>query len=132
MNFLPGLKQREIMKTMQALTCIKIVTDSYCKQATVLLYGHGHSGTDVSVLSSIFFKEPVLVSTVGASGGFENDGRPSAYTRALRLIEQKQIDIAPLITHRYSSFADVDRALSSDIHGEDYVKGVVVLAADKR
>jgi L-iditol 2-dehydrogenase len=103
-----------------------------CKQATVLLYGHGHSGTDVSVLSSIFFKEPVLVSTVGASGGFENDGRPSAYTRALRLIEQKQIDIAPLITHRYSSFADVDRALSSDIHGEDYVKGVVVLAADKR
>jgi len=103
-----------------------------CKQATVLLYGHGHSGTDVSVLSSIFFKEPVLVSTVGASGGFEGDGRPSAYTRALRLIEQKQIDIAPLITHRYSSFADVDRALSSDIHGEDYVKGVVVLAADKR
>jgi len=103
-----------------------------CKQATVLLYGHGHSGTDVSVLSSIFFKEPVLVSTVGASGGFESDGRPSAYTRALRLIEQKQIDIAPLITHRYSSFADVDRALSSDIHGEDYVKGVVVLAADKR
>ena len=103
-----------------------------CKQATVLLYGHGHSGTDVSVLSSIFFKEPVLVSTVGASGGFESDGRPSAYTRALRLIEQEQIDIAPLITHRYTSFADVDRALSSDIHSHDYVKGVVVLAADER
>ena len=98
-----------------------------CKQATVLLYGHGHAGTDLSVLSSILFKEPVLVSSVGASGGFERDGRPAVYTRALNLIEQNQIDIAPLITHRYTSFVDVEKALSSDIHGEDYVKGVVVL-----
>jgi threonine dehydrogenase-like Zn-dependent dehydrogenase len=97
------------------------------KQATVLLYGHGHSGTDLSVLNSILFKEPVLVSSVGASGGFERDGRPAVYTRALNLIEQKQIDIAPLITHRYTSFEDVEKALSSDIHSENYVKGVVVL-----
>jgi len=103
-----------------------------CKQATVLLYGHGHTGTDLSVLSSILFKEPVLVSSVGASGGFEKDGRPSIYTRALSLIEQKQIDIAPLITHRYTTFADVEQALSSDIHSEDYVKGVVVLNTDFR
>ena len=102
------------------------------KQATVLCYGHGHAGTDLSVLSSIFFKEPVLVSSVGASGGFESDGRPSVYTRALNLIEQNQIDIAPLITHRYTSFADVEQALSTDIHAADYVKGVVVLAADFR
>jgi L-iditol 2-dehydrogenase len=97
------------------------------KQATVLLYGHGHAGTDLSVLSSILFKEPVLVSSVGASGGFESDGRPIAYTRALNLIEQRQIDIAPLITHRYTSFGDVEKALSTDIHKEDYIKGVVVL-----
>jgi L-iditol 2-dehydrogenase len=102
------------------------------KQATVLCYGHGHAGTDLSVLSSVFFKEPVLVSSVGASGGFESDGRPSVYTRALSLIEQKQIDIAPLITHRYTSFADVENALSKDIHDTSYVKGVVVLAADLR
>jgi threonine dehydrogenase-like Zn-dependent dehydrogenase len=97
------------------------------KQATVLLYGHGHSGTDLSVLSGILFKEPVLVTSAGASGGFERDGRPSAYTRSLKLIEQKQIDVSPLITHRYTSFADVERALSNDIHSADYVKGVVVL-----
>jgi L-iditol 2-dehydrogenase len=103
-----------------------------CKQATVLLYGHGHAGTDLSVLSSILFKEPVLVSSVGASGGFEKDGRPSVYTRALSLIEQNRIDIAPLITHRYTKFGDVERALSTDIHSGDYVKGVVVLAADLR
>jgi len=98
-----------------------------CKQASVLLYGHGHAGTDLSVLSSILFKEPVLVSSVGASGGFEKDGRPSVYTRALSLIEQGRIDIAPLITHRYKTFADVEKALSTDIHGNDYVKGVVVI-----
>lgn len=103
-----------------------------CKQATVLLYGHGHAGTDLSVLSSILFKEPVLVSSVGASGGFEKDGRPVVYTRALHLIEQNRIDIAPLITHRYSAFADVEKALSKDSHSEDYVKGVVVLAKDFR
>jgi len=98
-----------------------------CKQATVLLYGHGHAGTDLSVLSSILFKEPVLVSSVGASGGFESDGRPVVYTRALNLIEQQRVDIAPLITHRYTSFADVERALSTEIHSDDYVKGVVVI-----
>jgi L-iditol 2-dehydrogenase len=103
-----------------------------CKQAVVLLYGHGHTGTDLSVLSSILFKEPVLVSSVGASGGFESDGRPAVYRRALNLIEQKRIDIAPLITHRYTSFSDVEKALSSDIHTDDYVKGVVVLDADLR
>src|ERR1044071_1180373 len=102
------------------------------KQATVLCYGHGHAGTDLSVLSSIFFKEPVLVSSVGASGGFESDGRPSVYTRALNLMETNQIDIAPLTTHRYTSFADVEKALSSDVHSADYVKGVVDLATDLR
>lgn len=98
-----------------------------CKQATVLLYGHGHAGTDLSVLNNILFREPVLVSSVGASGGFEADGRPSVYARALNLIEQKQIDIAPLITHEYKSLDDVQQALSKDMHASDYVKGVVIL-----
>jgi threonine dehydrogenase-like Zn-dependent dehydrogenase len=98
-----------------------------CKQATVLLYGHGHFGADVSVLSSILFKEPVLVSSAGASGGFEADGRPSVYARALKLIEQKQIEVAPLITHQYRSLTDVETALASEIHSPEYVKGMIVL-----
>jgi threonine dehydrogenase-like Zn-dependent dehydrogenase len=98
-----------------------------CKQATVLLYGHGHAGTDLSVLNNILFREPVLVSSVGASGGFEADGRPSVYARALQLIEQEQIIIPALITHEYRSLDDVQVALSTDIHADDYVKGVVVL-----
>jgi L-iditol 2-dehydrogenase len=98
-----------------------------CKQATVLLYGHGHAGTDLSVLNNILFREPVLVSSVGASGGFEADGRPSVYARALDLIQRQEIDVSPLITHEYKSLGDVQGALSTDIHGPDYVKGVVVL-----
>src|SRR6185295_10477981 len=117
-NLIEASGSGEVFRSMPGLIC---------KQATVLLYGHGHTGTDLSVLSSILFKEPVLVSSVGASGGFEKDGRPSIYTRALSLIEQKQIDITPLITHRYTTFADIEKALSTDIHAADYVKGVVAL-----
>ena len=105
----------------------RVLPGLICKQATVLLYGHGHAGTDLSVLSSILFKEPVLVSSVGASGGFEADGRPSVYASALGLIEGKQIDVAPMITHEYKTLEDVELALATEIHSPGYVKGVVVL-----
>jgi len=97
------------------------------KQATVLFYGHGHAGTDMSVLNGLLFKEPKLVATVGASGGFDEDGRPTIYRRALKLIEDRQIDLRPMITHRYSTLQDVETALSKDMHMAGYVKGVVVL-----
>lgn len=97
------------------------------KQATVLLYGHGHAGTDLSVINSLLFKEPKLVTTVGASGGFDRDGRPSVYRQALKLIEHKQVEVLPLITHRYKALEDVETAFNQDMSKEDYVKGVVVL-----
>jgi L-iditol 2-dehydrogenase len=97
------------------------------KQATVLLYGHGHAGVDLSVLNNLMFREPTLVTPVGASGGFEADGRPSAYLRALNLIEQRRIEVAPLITHRYTALESVQNALAEDIHTPGYIKGVVAL-----
>jgi L-iditol 2-dehydrogenase len=97
------------------------------KQATILLYGHGHAGVDLSVLNNLMFREPTLVTPVGASGGFESDGRPSAYLRALNLIEQKRIEVVPLITHRYTSLESVQTALANDIHTPVYIKGVVTL-----
>ena len=97
------------------------------KQATVLLYGHGHAGVDLSVLNNLMFREPTLVTPVGASGGFEADGRPSVYLRALNLIETRQIEVAPLITHRYASLHAVQDALIRDIYTPEYVKGIVVL-----
>jgi L-iditol 2-dehydrogenase len=99
------------------------------KQATVLLYGHGHAGVDLSVLSPLQFLEPTLVAPVGASGGFEKDGRPSTYVRALRLIERGQVDVASLITHRYPSLDSVPRAFAGDHGAPDYVKGVVTCAS---
>ena len=95
------------------------------KQATVLLYGHGHAGVDLSVLNNLMFREPTLITPVGASGGFEADGRPSAYLRALNLIEQRRIEVAPLITHRYTALESVQNALAEDIHTPGYIKGVV-------
>jgi L-iditol 2-dehydrogenase len=97
------------------------------KQATVLLYGHGHAGTGLSVLNNVMFREPTLVTPVGASGGFERDGRPSVYARALDLIENQRINVASIITHRYTSLAAVQSALEKDMPTPSYVKGVVVL-----
>jgi L-iditol 2-dehydrogenase len=95
------------------------------KQGTLLLYGHGHGGADLSVLNSIQFLEPTLLSPVGASGGFEADGRPSTYLRALRLLETGAIEVASFVSHRYLSLESVPRALAEDHDSPDYVKGVV-------
>jgi L-iditol 2-dehydrogenase len=97
------------------------------KQATVLLYGHGHAGVDLSVLNNVMFREPTLVTPVGASGGFELDGRPSVYLQALGLIEQHKIEVASIITHRYSSLDVVQGALERDMRAPNYLKGVVTL-----
>jgi threonine dehydrogenase-like Zn-dependent dehydrogenase len=97
------------------------------KQATVLLYGHGHAGVDLSVLNNVMFREPTLVTPVGASGGFKSDGRPSIYAQSLRLIEEKKIEVAPIITHRYTSLDAVQGALEKDMHAPNYLKGVVTL-----
>jgi threonine dehydrogenase-like Zn-dependent dehydrogenase len=94
------------------------------KQATVLLFGHGHAGVDLSVLSPLQFLEPTLLTPVGASGGHEADGRPSTYVRALQLIERGEVEVASLITHRYPSLDTVSRAFAGEHVASDYVKGV--------
>ena len=106
---------------------IESITGLIRKQATVLLYGHGHAGVDLSVLNNVMFREPSLITAVGASGGFESDGRPSVYVRALDLIEQKKVDVSCLITHRYPTLEGVQSALADDIHAPDYIKGIVTL-----
>ena len=96
---------------------------------TMVLYGHGHGGVDLSVLNALQFPEPTLVASTGASGGFDDDGRPQTYRRALRLIEEGRIRVAPIVTHRYSRLEDVPRALTEDYYLPEYVKGVVSLAS---
>ncbi|HEV2247660.1 MAG TPA: zinc-binding dehydrogenase, partial [Terriglobia bacterium] len=97
------------------------------KQATVLLYGHGHQGRDISLLANILFLEPVMVAAVGASGGFDPDGRPATYRRARELVNSRTIHALPLVTHRYRSLEEVPRAFGNDIQREDYIKGILAL-----
>ncbi len=97
------------------------------RQATVLLYGLGHAGVDLSVLNNLQFMEPTLVAAIGASGGFRSDGRPCTYDRALGLLTAKQIEVTSWITHCYPSLESVPQAFTSDHLEPDYIKGVLVL-----
>jgi L-iditol 2-dehydrogenase len=97
------------------------------KQGTFLLYGHGHAGVDLTVLNNVQFLEPTLVSPIGASGGFEPDGRPTTYRRALGLIETGRIDVESFVTHRYHSLDEVPAAFAGAHQAADYVKGIVEL-----
>jgi len=97
------------------------------KQATVLMYGHGHTGVELGVMNRLQFMEPTLVSPAGASGGHDATGRPLTYARALSLVEEGAVDVQSLITHRYRSLENVPAAFAGDHRLPDYVKGVVVL-----
>lgn len=97
------------------------------KQATVLLYGIGHGGASLELLNPLQWRELVLVTSVGASGGFDADGRPSVYRRALALLERGTVRGTELVSHRYAGLADVPRAFAGEHAAADYVKGVAVL-----
>ena len=101
------------------------------KLATLLVYGHGHSGVDVSVLSNIQFKEPALLTPTGASGALDDQGRPSVYRRSLELLQSGRIRVAPLITHRYGSLEAVPAAFLGVHRTADYIKGVVELGGGR-
>jgi len=97
------------------------------KQATVLLYGHGHKGRDIGLWGNILYLEPTLVASVGASGGFEADGRPSTYRRALDLVSSGKIKVQPFVTHRYQALEEVHQAFEKDFDRPEYIKGLLKL-----
>lgn len=97
------------------------------KQATVLLYAHGQAGVDLGVLNQLMFREPTLVTPVGASGGFDEDGRPTVYRQALELLEAGRADVSRIVTHRYQALEEIPGAFGgTDRHAADYIKGVYV------
>jgi hypothetical protein len=94
----------------------------------VLLYGIGHGDAPLASLTPVQWREAVLVTSVGASGGFDADGRPAVYRRALALLERGAVRVDRLVTHRYDGLAAVPRAFGGDHRAVDYVKGVVMLS----
>jgi L-iditol 2-dehydrogenase len=95
------------------------------KQGTVLIYGAGHRGHDISLLDPILFLEPTLVAAVGASGGFDAEGRPTTYRRALEMVSSGKVQVLPFITHRYRALEEIHNAFERDSAREDYIKGVL-------
>ena len=94
------------------------------KQGTILLYGFGHGGVDLSVLNHLQFKEVTLVCSTGASGKFDQDKRPLTDRKSLNLIESGKIKVNSWITHRYQSLKDIPQSFITDRHSPDYIKGV--------
>lgn len=98
------------------------------KQSTVLLYATGHRGRDIGVLGNVLFLEPTLVASVGASGGFDPDGRPVTYRRALELVSTGKIQVQAHVTHRYNALEEIHRAFERDFSRPEYIKGVLNLS----
>ncbi len=98
------------------------------KQATVLLYGIGHGGAALESLNPLQWREACAVLSVGASGGFDADGRPAVYRHALQLIERGTVRVQDLVTHTYRGLDQVPRAFAGDHRRADYVKGVALLS----
>jgi L-iditol 2-dehydrogenase len=97
------------------------------KQATVLIYGAGHRGQDLGVLDPLFFMEPALIASVGASGGFDPDERPTTYRRALETVSSGRVQVTPFVTHRYHALEEIHQAFEKDFEREDYIKGELTL-----
>jgi threonine dehydrogenase-like Zn-dependent dehydrogenase len=98
------------------------------KQATVLLYGVGHGDAGLSLLNPMQWREAALVTSVGASGGFDDDGRPRIYRRAQELLAGGQVRVDAMLTHRYEGLAAVPQAFGGAHAAPEYVKGVAVLS----
>lgn len=97
------------------------------KQATVLLYGHGHKGRDIGLWGNVLFLEPTLVASVGASGGFDPDHRPATYRRALEMVSSGKIKVRQFVTHRYNALEEIHQAFDQDFERPEYIKGVLNL-----
>ncbi len=95
------------------------------KQGTLLIYAAGHNGRDTSVIDPILFLEPTIVASVGASGGFDSDGRPTTYRTALELVSTGRVQVLPFITHYYHALEQIQDAFDNDFGREDYIKGVL-------
>ncbi len=98
------------------------------KQATVLFYGHGHEGRDIGMICTLWFLEPTMVASVGASGGFDPDGRPATYRRARELVHSNTVQVMPFVTHRYRALEEIRGAFAEDFSKPEYIKGVLSAA----
>jgi threonine dehydrogenase-like Zn-dependent dehydrogenase len=94
------------------------------RQATVLLYGAGHSGRDIGCLTPFQAAEIHLVTSGGASGGFDSDGNPSTYRAAMQAIHNGRIEVRRVISHHYQRWVELEQAFVQDFRRPEYIKGI--------
>jgi threonine dehydrogenase-like Zn-dependent dehydrogenase len=97
------------------------------KQASVVKYGIGYHGEGLERLNELQWKEPTLLLPVGASSGFDADGRPSGYRQALAHITSGRVRAGELVSHRYQGLDSVPTAFAGAHREPGYSKGVVIL-----
>ncbi len=96
-------------------------------QATVLMYAHGHGGASLEAMNAVQFRVPTLLCPVGASGGFDEDGRPSIYRKSLHLIEDGSIDVGSLVTHVGAGLDSVANSFDVSYGSPGYIKTVTLV-----
>jgi L-iditol 2-dehydrogenase len=70
--------------------------------------------------------ENVLVTSGGASGGFDADGTPTTYRLSMEYLREGKFDAVSLVSHRYSTLTQLPRGFSEDATHQDFIKGVLV------
>jgi threonine dehydrogenase-like Zn-dependent dehydrogenase len=95
------------------------------RQATVVLYGVGREGVDLSVLNGLHFVEPTVILPVGASGGFDADGRPRIYRQAMQHLTSGRVRVAPLITHT-CRLDTLPQIFTREYHRPEFTKAVLL------
>lgn len=95
-------------------------------QGTVTVYGGAYFGRDIGALAAFQATENTLVTSAGASGGFDPDGTPTTYRVAMEYIRDGKIDADSILSHRYTELGQIQRAFTEDARQEDYIKGVLV------
>jgi threonine dehydrogenase-like Zn-dependent dehydrogenase len=96
------------------------------RQATLLLYGAGHTGLRDGCLTPFQVMEFAIVTSCGASGGFDADGTPAIYREAMDYIHDDRINVDCLVTHRYEDLTGLKRAFDEDRASSDFIKAALV------
>jgi threonine dehydrogenase-like Zn-dependent dehydrogenase len=96
------------------------------RQATLLLYGAGHTGLRDGCLTPLQVMEFAIVTSCGASGGLGTDGTPAIYREALDYIQDGRINVDCVVTHQYENLSALKHAFDEDRTRPDFIKAALV------
>jgi len=120
-----GEKIHLIVEASGAGAAFRLLPTLLRKQGTLVLYGHGHEGVDMSLLNYLQFIEPTLICPNSASGGFDSDGRPITYRIAMKHLVSGCIKVEPIVTDR-CNLDTLPRVFEQEFRRPSFIKAVVL------